>query len=63
MINVHNYVFILSQNRLLDEFPLEAGIKNPVDRIIPFLPGVVVINRHTRDVSPTRCGGNQPSHA
>ena len=31
---------IFTQCGLLEKFPVEAGSKNPEDRMIPFLPGM-----------------------
>ncbi|XP_060084602.1 SH3 and PX domain-containing protein 2A-like isoform X2 [Ylistrum balloti] len=43
------------QNELLDKFPLEAGLLDPMKRIIPFLPGKIYFGRsHIRDVALKR---------
>ncbi|XP_033756490.1 SH3 and PX domain-containing protein 2A-like isoform X2 [Pecten maximus] len=43
------------QNELLDKFPLEAGLLDPLKRIIPFLPGKIYFGRsHIRDVALKR---------
>ncbi|XP_039639757.1 SH3 and PX domain-containing protein 2A-like isoform X2 [Perca fluviatilis] len=43
------------QMRILDQFPIEGGQKDPKKRIIPFLPGKVLFRRsHIRDVAVKR---------
>ncbi|XP_008320597.1 SH3 and PX domain-containing protein 2A-like isoform X2 [Cynoglossus semilaevis] len=43
------------QMRILDQFPIEGGQKDPKKRIIPFLPGKVLFRRsHIRDVAVRR---------
>lgn len=43
------------QNELLDKFPIEAGLLDPMKRIIPFLPGKIYFGRsHIRDVALKR---------
>ncbi|XP_047207306.1 SH3 and PX domain-containing protein 2A-like isoform X4 [Girardinichthys multiradiatus] len=43
------------QMRILDKFPIEGGQKDPMKRIIPFLPGKVLFRRsHIRDVAVKR---------
>ncbi|XP_071985642.1 SH3 and PX domain-containing protein 2A isoform X9 [Engystomops pustulosus] len=41
--------------QVLDKFPIEAGQKDPKQRIIPFLPGKILFRRsHIRDVAVKR---------
>ncbi|XP_066456980.1 SH3 and PX domain-containing protein 2A isoform X2 [Eleutherodactylus coqui] len=43
------------QMQVLDKFPIEAGQKDPKQRIIPFLPGKILFRRsHIRDVAVKR---------
>ncbi|KAM8859665.1 SH3 and PX domain-containing protein 2A-like isoform 2-T2 [Spinachia spinachia] len=47
--------FFELQMRILDQFPIEGGQKDPKKRIIPFLPGKVLFRRsHIRDVAVRR---------
>ena len=47
------YNFI--QIGLLESFPREGGLKDPSDRIIPFLPGKILLGRsHVREVAMKR---------
>eukprot|EP00794_Sanderia_malayensis_P005750 gene5750-6453_t len=46
--------FFQLQTSLIDAFPVEGGVKNPADRILPFLPGKVLFRSHVREVALKR---------
>ena len=48
-------IYDFVQIGLLESFPQEGGLKDPSDRIIPFLPGKILFGRsHVREVAMKR---------
>ncbi|XP_071985637.1 SH3 and PX domain-containing protein 2A isoform X4 [Engystomops pustulosus] len=55
MGSVHRRALARRKMQVLDKFPIEAGQKDPKQRIIPFLPGKILFRRsHIRDVAVKR---------
>ena len=49
--------FILFKIALLESFPKEGGLRDPSERIIPFLPGKILFGRsHVKEVALKRKG-------
>jgi len=46
--------FFTLQANLIDAFPVEGGVKNPAERILPFLPGKVFFRSNVREVALKR---------
>eukprot|EP00795_Rhopilema_esculentum_P012333 gene12333-2983_t len=46
--------FFTFQTSLIDAFPVEGGVKNPADRVLPFLPGKVLFRSNVREVALKR---------
>jgi len=46
--------FFSLQTSLIDAFPVEGGVKNPAERVLPFLPGKVLFRSNVREVALKR---------
>lgn len=54
-IPILNLFCVITKCKLLNKFENEAGIRNPTDRILPFLPGKIIFGRsHVKSVALDR---------